>query len=152
MFAFVFTCNALAAEPTPGLPALAVIVQAEPGGEALAEPLRALLEVEISTRYEGPQLERAELAAVLQEMKLSGLLGGTKTGAVQTGKMEKAACLILARVSDKRVRLTVTGFPKTDILFEREYSERLEAESLAERIAGDALAAVRARPRDARTP
>ena len=60
---------------TSTLPSLAVLVHAEPGGEALAEPLRALLEVETSQRYEGALLERAEIATVLQELKLSSLLG-----------------------------------------------------------------------------
>lgn len=136
------------------LPALAVLVHAEPGGEALGDPLRALLEAETTNRYEGAMLERAELATLLQEMKLSALLGGVAKAetSMQTGKMNKAACLVVVRVSAKEVRVTVTGFPKTDILIEKTYTERLEAESLAGRIAGDALGAVRSRSRDTKTP
>lgn len=140
------------AAPPAGLPSLAVLVHAEPGGEALTQPLRSLLEVETAKRYEGPLLERAELATVLQELKLSSLSGGAVGGAPQLGKFEGAACLVLARVGPKSVQVTINSFPKTEVIFEKRYSERLEPESLAERIAGDVLNAVRTQSRDTAMP
>ena len=141
---------AVTAEAPPP-PALAVLVHAEAGGEALAEPFRALLEVETSRTWEGGLLERAELATVLQEMKLSNLLGDAGAAGVQTGKMARAADLVLARVYADKVSVTVTGFPKTDILFEKTYTDRLEPESLATRVTVDVLTALRTHVRDPKT-
>lgn len=166
MLAIVSSAPAWAHEPavetTPAdksvqsLPGLAVLVHEELDGKELTQLLRPLLEAEISNRYEGTMLERAELASLLEEMKLSALLGdATKDGGpapLQTGGMDKAACLVVARVSPRGVHVTVTGFPKTDILFEGNYNERLEPDSLAERIAGDTLGAIRSQGRDSKLP
>jgi hypothetical protein len=140
-----------AVEPPAPPPALAVLVHADPGAEALADQLRPLLETEASRSWEGPLLERAEIDALLREMTLSGAASPEGDG-VRVGTADRAAYLISARVSAGVVRATVNSFPKTEIVFDGEYRDRLEAESLAVRVADDALRAIRSRRLDLRAP
>jgi len=132
-------------------PALAVLIHADPGAEALADLLRPLLETEASRSWEGRLLERAEIDALLREMKLSATASPEGEG-VQVGKADRATYLLSVQVSAGKVRATVNGFPKTEIVYDGEYRDRLDAESLAVRVAADALKAIKARSLDPRSP
>jgi len=126
-----------------------VLVHAQPGGETLTGQLRPLLEVEVSHSWEGALLERAEIDRLLQELKLAAAGGAAP---LQLGTMARAAALIDVQVFPDHVQCTVTGVPGAEVIREITYRDRLDAESLATRIASEALTAIRLHRKDPKTP
>ena len=145
-------CSALSAQERIQQTSLAILVYCEGGNQELAENLQPLIEAEASLQWDGRLVERAEIDKILDEMKISisGLADADKQ--MQLGKMIPTDCLLTVRVNKESVKTTLSLFPSTTIIHEKEYRERLEPQSLSVNIVTNVIKAYREHSRDPNKP
>jgi len=131
------------------LPALAVLVQAKPGGEALADQLRPLLEAEVSRYWEGGLVERTNIDRLLKDLNR---VVTANVPPMQFGVRYLGSALIYILVFPDHIQLFLTGVPGAEAIFDKIYRDRLDAASLATRIASDVLTGLRWHRKDALIP
>ena len=96
------------------LPALAVLVQAKPGGEALADQLRPLLEAEVSRYWEGGLVERTNIDRLLKDLNR---VVTANVPPMQFGVRYLGSALIYILVFPDHIQLFLTGVPGAEAIF-----------------------------------
>lgn len=150
LIALVF-CSVLNAEE-PNLPSLAVLVYCDGGKQELADKLQPLIEAEASLQWDGSLVERAKINELLNEMKLTRSGLSDPNTQLQFGKMITMDCLLTVRVNKDSVKATFSQFPSTTIIHEKEYTERLEPQSISVNIVTNAIKAYREHERETDKP
>jgi hypothetical protein len=152
-FSITLACSSvLLAQEQDKQAALAVIVDNAGGGEELGKNLQPLIEAEAALQWDGKIVERKEIDKLLDEMKISrsGLIDPNTQ--LQFGKMIHMDCLLTVRINKESAKTTMSLFPSTTIIHEKEYRERLEPQSLAINIVTNAIKAYREHTRDPNKP
>ncbi|MBN2589280.1 MAG: hypothetical protein JXA96_05435 [Sedimentisphaerales bacterium] len=145
-------CSVLSAQENNEQASLAILVYCDGGNQELADKLQPLIEAEASLQWDGTLVERAEIDELLDEIKLTGSgLSDTDTQ-LQFGKMITMDCLLTVRVNKDSVKTTFSQFPSTTIIHEKEYTKRLEPQSLSVNIVTNSIKAYREHNRDPHKP
>ncbi len=144
-------CSVSIAEET-NLPSLAILVYCDGGNQDLADKLQPLIEAEASLQWEGTLVERAAIDKLLDEMKLTRSGLSDPNNQLQFGKMITMDCLLTIRVNINYVKATFSQFPSTTIIHEKEYTKRLEPQSISVNIVTNAIKAYREHNRDPQIP
>ena len=145
-------CTSLVAQEENESSSLAILVYCEGGNQELAENLQPLIEAEASLQWEGKIVERKEIDKLLDEMKISKSGLADPNAQLQLGKMIHTDCLLTIRVNKDCVKTTMSLFPSTTIIHEKEYKNRLEPQSLSVNIVTNSIKAYREYNRDTNRP
>jgi hypothetical protein len=145
-------CSILIAEEKEDVPALAILVYCDGGNQELADKLQPLLEAEAGLQWDGTLVERAKIDKLLDEMKLTRSGISDPNTQLLFGKMIPMDCLLTVRVNKDSVKSTLSHFPSTTIIHEKEYTERLEPQSLSVNIVTNAMKSYREHNRDPHKP
>lgn len=135
-----------------GKSSLAVLVSCQPDRKDLAGKLEPLLEAEMSLQWAGQLVERAHLNKLLEELKISSSGLTDPKSRLQMSRMLHFDCLLAVKVNTDSVITTVSLFPSTKVIYEKTYSERLEPQSLAVKIATGSIRAIREYSRNPNIP
>ncbi|MBN1974856.1 MAG: hypothetical protein JW787_14545 [Sedimentisphaerales bacterium] len=144
--------SALFAQEKEEVPSLAILVYCDGGNQDLADKLQPLIEAEASLQWDGRLVERAKIDNLINEMKLTRSGLSDPNTQLQFGKMIPMDCLLTVRVNKESAKTTLSLFPSTTIIHEKEYKERLEPQSLSVNIVTNAIKAYREHERETDKP
>ncbi|MHC4176978.1 MAG: hypothetical protein ACYSWU_05705 [Planctomycetota bacterium] len=126
---------------------LAILVGSDREASVDADKLQALLEAEFFRSWKGTMVERSQIDALLDELRLNRA-GLAAQDRIRLGRMLKADFFLLVRIAPASVAAVVNRFPDATVLSDVEYEDYLNEASLAKRIAVHAIKAINQDARD----